>query len=404
MASFTVNAVAASRTAADTFFSKFNGMVAAVAAAGVMLSGVVACAAPMDTATTAVTIVSTATAAEPVPVLPDSLKADLAAMAKSAKRPGQATVNIVTSASGQVSTIDLTPTRQNGQVQHAVADAERQIAAALDKVNNTLAAARADQPGLDLLTPLDRAIQLPGDLHVLSSGVSTAAPVDMRVVGWNAKPDSVIDNIDRQGRIPNATGRHVTFHGLGIVAGSQPGLPPFARSLVEKLWLGICERTGAADCTALGDVRGGAVGASKLLVPVVPVPDAITEGGCPVWTSLSDSVLRFAPDSAVLPSDADDAMRPLVVAAMRCNVAQIDLTGHIADTGTGDTRDDLAGRRARAVADRLVALGLPFTLLGSVSGRDARDPVVPNFTADGSFDEQKARQNRRVELTFSPGR
>ncbi|MEU4413915.1 OmpA family protein [Nocardia salmonicida] len=404
MASFTVDAVAASHAASDTFFSKLKSFVAPIAATGILISGVAACTAPVDAATTAVTIVATATAAEPVPALPDSLKVDLAAMAKSAKRPGQATVNIVTSASGQVSTIDLTPTRPNGQVQHAVADAERQIAAGLDKVNSTLADARADQPGLDLLTPLDRAIQLPGDLHVLSSGVSTIAPVDLRVVGWNAKPDSVMDSVDRQGRIPNATGRHVTFHGLGIAAGSQPGLPPVARFLVEKLWLGICERTGAADCAALRDVRGGAAGVSVLPVPVVPVPEAITEGGCPVWANLPDSVLRFSPDSAVLLADADDALRPLVEAATRCNVARIDLVGHIADTGTGDSRGDLAGRRARAVADRLVALGLPSTLLGSVTGRDAREPVVPNIGPDGSFDEQAARQNRRVELTFSPGR
>ncbi|MFE9789229.1 OmpA family protein [Nocardia salmonicida] len=404
MASVIVNAVAASRAASDTFFSKLKGIVAPVAATGILFSSMAACTAPVDAATTTVTIVATVTAAEPVPALPDSLKVDLAAMAKSAKRPGQATVNVVTSVSGQTSTIDLTPTRPNGQVQHAVADAERQIAAALDKVNNTLAGARADQPGLDLLGLLDRATQLPGDLHVLSSGVSTVAPVDLRVVGWNAKPDSVIDSIDRQGRIPNASGRHMTFHGLGTAAGSQPGLPPFARSLVEKLWLGICERTGAADCAALSDVRGGAAGVSALSVPVVPVPEAITEGGCPVWASLSDAVLRFAPDSAVLSADADDALRPLVEAAMRCNFARIDLAGHIADTGTGDTRRDLAGRRARAVADRLLALGLPPALLGSVTGRDAREPVVPNFAPDGSFVEQAARQNRRVELTFTPGR
>lgn len=401
MARFTVNPDTISES---PFFVKLASVVAPVAAAGIALSSVTGCTAQVEMSPTAVTIVATATAAEPAPALPNSLRARLTSMAKSAKRPGSAVVNIITSASGQVSTVDLTPTRSNGQVQHAAADADRQITASLDKVNSTLLHARADQPGLDLLGLLDRAAQLPGDLHVISSGVTTTAPVDLRAVGWHTKPDTVIDSIRRQGRIPEATGRHVTFYGLGIAAGSQPALPPFARSLVDKLWLGICAETGAARCMSESRATTAQPPSSTLPVPEVPVPDAVTEGGCPAWASLSDAVLKFGPDSANLPADADVALRPLVDAARRCDVARIDLAGHIADTGTGDTRGDLAGRRARAVADRMLALGLPPTLIGSVTSRDALEPVIPNFAPDGSFDEVKARQNRRVELTFVPSR
>ncbi|WP_280483564.1 OmpA family protein [Nocardia farcinica] len=401
MAPFTVDPGA---SPTRTFFSKLTSMVAPMTAAGVMLSGVSGCTAPAGSSPTAITIVATATAAEPAPALPDSLNARLAAMAKAAKRPGQAVVTIITSGSGPVTTIDLVPTRANGQVQHAAVDAERQIQAALGEVNSVLLQSRADQPGLDLLGLLDRATQRPGEVHVISSGVSTTAPVDLRVVGWNTKPDATIDSIDRQGRIPSATDHHVTFYGLGVVAGSQPALPPFARSLLDKLWLGICARSGAAGCASEPGSITLRPPSSTLHVPEVPVPDAVTDDGCPAWASLSDTVLKFAPDSADLPADADNALRPLVDAARRCNVARIDLVGHIADTGTGDTRGDLAGRRARAVADRLLGLGLPPTLIGSVTGRDAREPVVPNFAPDGSFDEAKARQNRRVELTFVPSR
>ncbi|MGW5216357.1 OmpA family protein [Nocardia sp. NPDC004085] len=374
--------------------------IAAIVLTPLSLFGTIGCtAAPAGTPSSTITIAATATSAEPRASLPDSLVTAMASMAERSKRPGDAAVRVVSSATETVTTRDLTPLRSNGQVQHAHADAVRQITASVRELANTVGDVRADQPGLDLLGLLDRASQLPGELHVVSSGITTAAPVDLRVVGWNAKPDSVIDSIARQGRLPNLSGRHVTFHGLGIAAGSQPGLPPFARTLVEQLWSGICQRAGAASCVVAHDTSAAAVPVATMPVPVVPVPDAITEGDCPVWTSLNDQTLHFAPESAILPANADDQLRPIVDAISRCDIQSIDVTGHIADTGTGDTRNNLSERRARAVADRLVALGLPLELLRAVSGRDAREPIVPNFT-NNQFDEAKAQQNRRVELTF----
>ncbi|WP_280448624.1 OmpA family protein [Nocardia brasiliensis] len=364
------------------------------------LLGVIGCTtSSADTPPSAITIVTTATSAESRVSLPNSLATELVNMAKQSNKTGGATVRMVTSSTSTVTTTDLTPLRPGNQVQHARAEADRQIAASVLELATTVSNARADRPGLDLLGLLDRASQLSGDLHIVSSGISTEAPMDLRVIGWNMNVDSVIDSIARQGRIPNLSGRHMTFHGLGIAAGSQQGLPPFARSMIERLWTGICERARAASCVIAHDAPAAVAPVATMPVPVVPVPDAVTEGGCPVWASLSDAVLHFSPESTALPANADDALRPIVEAAARCSVQTIDVTGHIADTGTGDGRGNLAQRRASAVADRLLALGLPSTVLGTVTGRDAREPVIPNFT-DGRFDEAKATQNRRVEIAF----
>ncbi|MBH0779937.1 OmpA family protein [Nocardia bovistercoris] len=347
-----------------------------------------------------ITLVATATSAEPRTVLPESMVDELTSMAKRSKRKGGATVRAITAASGEASAIDLTPLRPNGQVQHATADAERQIRAAIDKLGVTLGETASTTPGLSVLPLLDRAAQIPdAEIHVLSSGISTEAPMDYRVIGWNTNPASVIDSIARQGQIPNLAGRHVTFHGLGVAGGSQPSLPPFARTIIERIWVGICERAEAASCTIGHDAPTAAAPVATMPVPVVPVPEVITENGCAVWLNLSDAVLHFAGGSAALPASADDALRPIVEATSRCLVQAIDITGHIADTGDGDDHNDLAGRRARAVADRLLALGLPPALLGTVSGHGAHEPVVPNFTG-GIFDEDKATANRRVEVIF----
>ncbi|MEV6255637.1 OmpA family protein [Nocardia sp. NPDC051911] len=365
------------------------------------LLGLIGCGSPPETAPpSALTLVATATSAEPRPSLPDSLQNELTKVAKQSRRQGGATVRIITHISGGPSTTDLTPLRPNGQVQHATADADHQIREAIDRLGDALADATSSEPGLNVLSLLDRAAQIPdADIHILSSGISTEAPMDFRVVGWNTNPGSLVESIARQGQLPSLTGRHVTFHGLGIAAGSQPSLPPLARNVIEQLWIGICERAGAASCVVAHDAPTAAAPVATMPVPVVPVPEVITEGGCPVWLNLSDSVLHFAPESATLPATADDTLRPFVEVTSRCDIQSVDITGHIADTGDGDNHRNLADRRARAVADRLLTLGLRRELLGAVTGRDAREPVVPNFT-NGQFDEVKAQQNRRVEITF----
>ncbi|MEV0357661.1 OmpA family protein [Nocardia sp. NPDC050697] len=375
-----------------------TGVTTAVALSALL--GVTGCApAPADTPAGIVLVVS-ATSAEPRPAVAHLMADKFTSIAKQSKRPGGATVHLVASTTGEARSTDLTPLRPNGQVQHAAAGAERQIDAAVAKLGDSLSQITAPVPGLAVLPLLDRAAQIPDvDIHVLSSGISTEAPMDFRVIGWNTNVDSVIDSVARQGQLPRLTDRHVTFHGLGIAGGSQPSLPPFARAIVERVWVGICQRAGAASCTVAHDAPSTAAPVATMPVPVIPVPEAITEGGCPVWLNLSDAVLHFAGGSAVLSASADEALRPIVEATTRCTIRSIDIIGHIADTGDGDDHDDLAGRRASAVADRLIALGLPPALLGAVSGHGAREPVIFNFTG-GLFDESKAAANRRVEITF----
>ncbi|WP_433683360.1 OmpA family protein [Nocardia sp. CA-119907] len=358
-----------------------------------------ACAPANPSASTqSVTFVLTATSAEPRPSLPASVRSSLSEQAAQAKNAGDATVHVISSGAGAILAKDLAPMRGN-QIEHAPAERDRKIVAALDDLARQIADVTADRPGLDLLTLLDRASELPSNnIHVVSSGISTEDPVDMRALGWNFKPAAVVDAVDAQGLLPNLSGRHVTFHNLGAAAGSQLRLSPASRDAVTGLWLAMCARAGAT-CTAVTDASGMDAPIAKLPVPVVPLSTSVTDGGCPVWASLSDEVLQFAPRSAVLPDDADNTLRPVVEAARRCNVRSIDIAGHVADLGQGNEIGDISGQRARAVADRLVALGLPKDALGSVTGRGNREPVVINFT-DGQFDESKARFNRRCELTY----
>ncbi|WP_433598733.1 OmpA family protein [Nocardia sp. CA-135953] len=365
--------------------------------------GLTACT-PTISAPAPVVIVAPSTSAEPQPSIPKPLEAELASYASSAKKPGDALVHIVSSADSPVIGRDLTALRGK-DVEHGNAK-DRKIHENIAALKQDLANLHAPAPGLDVAGPLDAASQHPGSrIVVLSSGLSTVAPVDLVALtanGWMFDPAPVADSIQRQGRL-NLTGHHVTFAGLGVVGGStQPRLPAFARKQLEALWLRICEKAGADRCDIAESEPVAAPPRATLPVPVVPVPAAYTDAdGCARYAQLDDQTLHFAPDSAALPASADEVLQPLVESARRCQVRQVDITGHIACT-TLDGRDssNLSGRRAQAVASRLVALGLPASLLGTVVGRGADEPVIPNLTSDGRFIESAAVLNRRVEVTL----
>jgi len=73
---------------------------------------------------------------------------------------------------------------------------------------------------------------------------------------------------------------------------------------------------------------------------------------------------------------------------------KVQVVGHADDQGTPDFNRELSLRRAEAVAQQLMALGVPESRL-SVVGQGARQPAASNRTARGRA------KNRRVEFAFS---
>ncbi|MGW5139292.1 OmpA family protein [Nocardia beijingensis] len=374
----------------------------ATAATLAAASGLTACASNITSEPAPVVLVAPATSAEPLPTIPTPIEAELASYARQATRPGDAIVRIVSSVDGPVIERDLTPLRGK-DVEHGNAK-DRKIRENIEALKGDLANVQATAPGLELVRLMDRGSQYPrARMFVLSSGASTEPPVDLDVRGLSFNPEEIAESIHRQGLL-NLTRHHVTFAGLGVVGGSvQPRLPAYARKTLEALWIQICEKAGAERCDIAESEPVSAPPRATLPVPIVPVPTAYTEPGtgCVRYQQLSEAELHFVPDSAALPASADEVLRPLVESARRCRVRQVDVIGHIACT-TLDGRDssNLSGRRAQAVASRLVALGLPSSLLATVVGRGADEPVIPNLTPDGQFIESAAVLNRRVEVTL----
>ncbi|MBX6390374.1 MAG: OmpA family protein [Frankia sp.] len=370
------------------------GLVLVVA--GALLTG---CAAPKEW--TAV-IAMTATSAEPVPGLAEPLRLALEDAASASEQAGVPDVRLVLLDAEPVD-IDLTPIR-DGEVEFDPMVRPQMIDDALAALSEELGRRVALRPELDVLDTLRAAARAGGDgpIYLITSGISTVDPVNFAALGWDFDPQAVAADLADRGLLPSLDGRSVTFVGLGVSAGSQPPLAEPEEDKVRELWLAVCRAAGAADCAAVDGVlaTGSTAPGSRQPVTVVPVPHHGTTRG-PESVDLAGAVL-FDGDSAILRPAADAVLRGLVAHLAQCGEgARVDVTGHVADVVRGVPENGpLSDERARAVANRLLQLGLPESAISRVVGVGDSQTVIDNWTGD-VFDEAKAARNRRVTLTYT---
>ncbi len=379
------------------------------------VSGVLAaCGPPRDAALPAagdrVVLVISGTGNEPRPSTSGAALEALRATAESAnvtnRGTGKSSVAIVGSADGGTAReILLTPRRADGSLEHGLrrpALVDRNVRAVADAVADTT----ATKSGLDLLEGIGNAVRgvNPGILIIVSNGLSTSGAFDLRQVGWDADPPEVADRLAAKNALPHLRNWRVLFTGLGATAGTQPPLSVSAREKLGQYWSAICRRAEARMC----DIDEKRVPAdpprATVANPAVPVPGVTSVVGQAgqVNTTVSDSALGFAGDSAVLSPAAEELLAELaagITARLAGDLrAVVTVRGYAADppgsTATG--RGELADRRAHVVAEALELAGVRQRIdaagVGSEPGRSAM--------LAGRFDEAAAAAMRRVEITY----
>lgn len=348
-----------------------------------------------------VTIVVTASAAEPAPSIEPIAKA-LTARALAASSAGGGAVDVVVAGRPDVETVDLTPMRKM-DVEAVPERAQHLVATQLDSLSATLASLTPGTGELNLLTVYDRGLRHTDDggtVMVLSSGIQTQAPLDLNTLGWNFDPQAVVADLKAKNLIPDATGKHVQMHGIGVALGTQPPLARPQRQLLQQLWRDICLAGNAASCEVADTDTSMTMPVSTLPVSVVAVPALNTaQSACtPSALSIPAAVLFVADWPTLLPG-GDDVLARLAIQLSTCPTgAQIRIIGHTADVYPNRIDgQDLSDQRAHVCRDRLVAHGVPASLFTEVRGVADTQPRVADIV-DGVFDENLAALNRRVDV------
>jgi outer membrane protein OmpA-like peptidoglycan-associated protein len=105
--------------------------------------------------------------------------------------------------------------------------------------------------------------------------------------------------------------------------------------------------------------------------------------------------ITFATDSAEIASGFYAPLNSLASSFKQYQQNSIEIVGHTDSTGSHAHNMSLSQRRAQAVADYLVAQGVPLARL-STRGAGPDQPVASNATDSGRA------QNRRVEVNLRP--
>lgn len=348
-----------------------------------------------------VIIAATATANEPAPALSASARQLLAGVGAASTR---ATAYVVAPGTGQPTVIPLTPRRADGQVDFGPSR-DKTLAANVAAVQRAVMNEAAPGP-FDLLTTMaaaTRAVSPPATLLLVSSGLSTSGGLDMRQVGWDFRPQSVAADLKARGLLPDLSGYHVVFSGLADTAGRQPALPLPQRTALISLWMAVCRAGGAASCAVDDMTRPDPPSYSTIPVPVVPVPAVSSvRGPTGITTTTLPDALLFGFNSATLIPAADNVLQPVADGARRQSL-RVSITGQASpDGGTAAYNLALSSRRAIAVRDRLVALGLPASQITKVTGIGTAGQSPSACLVQGHLDEATCAQLRRVVIVTSP--
>lgn len=133
-------------------------------------------------------------------------------------------------------------------------------------------------------------------------------------------------------------------------------------------------------------------------VPAPPPPPVVQAPPTPApraeCTAVEPTLVFFDWDSTVARGDAEQTIRTVAETADRCGWDAFRVVGHTDLSGSNAYNDELSMRRAEAIADLMVRLGIETNQI-TIRAEGETNPLLP--TDDGV----RSPQNRRVEVTVS---
>jgi OmpA-OmpF porin, OOP family len=138
------------------------------------------------------------------------------------------------------------------------------------------------------------------------------------------------------------------------------------------------------------DSDGDGVVDSKDKCPNTSDGATVTDDGCAVKIVLRN--IQFELNSHRISGESDSVIEKVATSLKsRKDIKSIKIVGHTDSTGAADYNLALSEKRAKSVADALIAKGVDGTLI-STKGMGESSPIADNKTSEGRA------SNRRVEL------
>ena len=260
---------------------------------------------------------------------------------------------------------------------------------------------RAQVAQADVLDALDvAASEVPkgGNVIVMDSGLQTTSPLNFTTGLLNDNPQSVVDFLQNAKELPNLSGRHVYFTGLGWTASPQPSLDVQNRSKVAQIWTSIARAAGASCVYSAPDADTSEAVSGRPPVAVVTPPAPPQVPGSCSTTDLGDANnVGFDFDSTTFrdPAGARATLQKLANVMLKTGES-LTLTGATSSEGSDQYNQQLSLARANAVKQVLEQMTVPASRI-TTYGDGSHLPGRGNDRGpNGQLLVGPAIQNRKV--------
>jgi OOP family OmpA-OmpF porin len=259
----------------------------------------------------------------------------------------------------------------------------------------------------DVLAALNEAARITpegGTVVLVDSGLQTAGQLRFQDPGtFGADANEVVEYLSKRSLMPKLAGRSVVLVALGNTADPQQALDPSLRTKVTALWQTIVAAADASCVEILDTAASRTSVTTDVPVTAVAVPTVPPFQPCGETVLRDGDTVGFLPDQAVFrdPAAARKTLQDL--ASLVINGRQrVELIGTTAMAGPSEAgRIELSERRAAAVKDVLVELGVPGDRI-TTRGVGATWPDrVNDIAPDGSLIPTAAALNRSVIVRLS---
>jgi outer membrane protein OmpA-like peptidoglycan-associated protein len=279
----------------------------------------------------------------------------------------------------------------------------------LGQIESAVFAIKAANPHVDVLGALDtagRAVRAAcaygGTVYLKDSGLSETGVMDFRQPGLlEAMPSEVVASLTAEHELPDLKGIAVVLIGIGDTAPPQQPLSIAERDNLVAIWSAIARAGGATSVQVDPAPLSGPAPAGVPPVSLVPVLAVGRVHGSRGTTITVPDLLLFHFNSAALIPAANNVLQPIAGQARSQHLA-VSITGYASPEGSAGYNIALSERRAIAVRDRLIALGLPAAQITHVTGAGAAGHSLDSCLVRGHLDETRCAPLRRVVVMLFP--
>ncbi len=234
---------------------------------------------------------------------------------------------------------------------------------------------------------------------IIDSGISTTGVISFTNPAiFRADEKDITNQLVSKDCLPDLTGIHIYWVGIGLSCGSQEALSPTQMKKVQSIWQEIITRSGGTVEFSTRQLNTNQEVSSSYTVSTIKSENVELDLNTSDYVKLDEEMIGFKPNqtSFVDPEKARKTLEP-IASYLKGNSETIYVVGMTASAGSINGSRKLSLKRAQVCMDILLQQGIPQSqLIAKGLGHTSCSIRVNDLDSGGNLIEEHARKNRAV--------